>query len=67
MVNGIKSNDREKQKRLVNFYVGFIFIKENDLQTKNSRTNIEKGTEIFNKGSNSEKALSCPKGIQVSG
>ena len=40
---------------------------ENDLQTKNSRTNIEKGTEIFNKGSNSEKALSCPKGIQVSG
>ena len=39
MVNGIKSNDREKQKRLVNFYVGFIFIKENDLQTGQSRKN----------------------------
>ena len=41
--------------------------KENDLQTKNIRTNIEKRTEIFDKGSNSEKAFSCPKGIQVSG
>ena len=39
MVNGIKSNDREKQKRLVNFYVGFIFLKENDLQTGQSRKN----------------------------
>ena len=37
MVNGINSNDREKQKRLVNFYVGFIFIKENDLQSGQSR------------------------------
>lgn len=37
MVNGINSNDREKQKRLVNFYVGFIFIKKNDLQTGQSR------------------------------
>lgn len=37
MVNGININDREKQKRLVNFYIGFIFIKENDLQSGQSR------------------------------
>lgn len=37
MVNGINSNDREKQKRLVSFYVGFIFIEGNDLQTGQSR------------------------------
>lgn len=41
MVNGINSNDREKQKRLVNFYVGFIFIKGNDLQTGQSRKKKE--------------------------
>ena len=39
MVNGININDREKQKRLVNFYIGFIFIKENDLQSGQSRKN----------------------------
>lgn len=57
-----------ERTELLSFDFTSVFsTKENDLQTKNSRTNIEKGTEIFNKGSNSEKALSCPKGIQVSG
>ena len=57
----------ERTELLIFDFTSVFSTTENDIQTKNSRTNIEKGTEIFNKGSNSEKALSCPKGIQVSG
>ena len=64
-MGGVRLNERTE---LLSFdFASVFFIKKNHLQMKKSRPNIEKRTETPDKGSDSEKALSCPKGIQVPG